>query len=329
MIRLISHTLISLVILFLIHACGSSEKQITDSYPALPTYKFSREINLDNQKLQPIRLSYYRDTLYVICNKLSDIILYTPTIEHARTIRLDKPSNTQPVSFIPTDSFIYICDYFNHRIVTYNHEGEFLQFFNKHPDGTTPLNPLSIDYYGGVLYVGDTKQKKILAISMTDAGVITEKGELILSIPSDSAESIGFPSAIMVTYDGRLLVGDAESGKIRAYTCDGGFIYAFDTVTTEKPFRPGGFALDNIKDPEVQDSSSFDPSGIRNMGRIHIADPNNGLIHMFSPLGRYLGSYGGENLTQPSDIAIDNKTRTIYISDPKTSKIHVFGFGDK
>ena len=47
---------------------------------------------------------------------------------------------------------------------------------------------------------------------MADAPGITETGELILTIPTSEEQELGFPSAVYVTEDGRLLVGDAATG---------------------------------------------------------------------------------------------------------------------
>jgi hypothetical protein len=152
-------------------------------------------------------------------------------------------------------------------------------------------------------------------------------GELILQIPSGSSAIIGFPASLMVTLEGRLFVGDSRNSVIKVFTCDGQYIYDFDRVPTQNPFSPMGFAIDNKIDPSMQDTSSFDPSGIREMGRIHVVDPNNRTVHMFNPVGKYVSSYKpDEKMVKPSDIAIDRKSRKIYIADPHAERIFIYQY---
>jgi hypothetical protein len=154
-------------------------------------------------------------------------------------------------------------------------------------------------------------------------------GELILQIPSGSSAIIGFPASLMVTFEGRLFVGDSRNSIIKVFTCDGQYIYDFDPIPAQNPFSPIGFAIDNKIDPSMQDSSSFDPSGIREMGRIHVVDPNNRTVHMFNPVGKYVSSYEPqEMMAKPSDIAIDRKSRKIYIADPHAERIFIYRYED-
>ncbi len=62
---------------------------------------------------------------------------------------------------------------------------------------------------------------------------------------------------------------------------------------------------DDVVDPAMQDSSSWDPSGIRRMGRFHVVDATNQRLHMFSSVGKYVSSYPGDSvLVRPAGIAI-------------------------
>jgi len=213
--------------------------------------------------------------------------------------------------------------------VIYDRGGKLRSSFGFLPDQVTRISPLAIDFYGGVLYAADIALRKVLAISMADAPGITEPGELILSIPHDTAVTLGFPSAVMVTPDGRLLVGDAENGLVRVFTCDGRAVYTFDTLSAERVPAPLAFAIDDIMDPALQDSSTFDPSGVRNLGRIHVVDGNNSVVHMFNPLGRFLSTYPADSmLVRPSDIAIDRQENRIYVADPRAKRILVFRYQD-
>jgi sugar lactone lactonase YvrE len=156
-----------------------------------------------------------------------------------------------------------------------------------------------------------------------------ERGELILQVPGDNGNTIGLPSAVFVTPDGRLLIGDAGQGRIRAFTCDGQEIYALNPVP-DKKIAPQGFALDNVADPGLKKPNGFDPSGVPNMGRIHVADGRHGVIHMFNPLGDYIDSYpDDEQIEAPSSIAIATDAERIFVADSPAKLIHVFTYGEK
>ncbi len=317
-----------LVVCAAVH-CDNRENTIIDRYSTVPKLERSVPIIDGGDTLRPARLQMVDDTLYVSYVGQTRLDLFTPELEKIRSIVLDKPESVHPTSFVVADSEIIVTDHAKRIVAAYDFDGGFLTSFGLLPDEATRLSPLVVTYYGGVAYVADIALRKVLAISMTDAPEITERGELILTIPPDSGQTVGFPSAICVTPDGRLLVGDAEDGLVRVFTCDGRPVYNFDSVFTDRPLAPQGFAIDDIIDPELQDTSSFDPSGIRYLGRIHVVDGNNAAVHLFSPLGRFIASYpsGGE-LVRPSGIAIDRARKKIYIADPVARRIFMYRYQD-
>lgn len=309
--------------------CENNQEAANSGYTDIPVLDTTFVLMEQGQLLRPVRLQLFNDTLFVTYRDKARIDLYTPDFKLLKTIPLDQPHPAFPVSLAVTDSMLIISDHSQHAIVLYDRQGKFIESYGSLPDSKTPLAPLALDYYGGVLYVSDMSSRKVLAISMADAAGITERGELILIMPHDTTDMVGFPSAIRITYDGRLLIGDAGKGQVLAFTCDGRFIYLFDSVDNNRLMAPTGFDSDNIIDPSVQDSSSFDPSGIRKMGRIHMTDANNAKIHMFSPLGRYLASYPVDStLQKPSDIAIDRKRKKIYVADPIGGRVLRYGYGE-
>jgi hypothetical protein len=280
------------------------------------------------ETLLPVRLKFLNDTLFVTYVGKPRIDLFTPDLNRITTLHLTDPEPVVPASFDLSDSSIFVVDHGKHVIVQYDRMGRYVTSFGTLPDGETQLSPLAANFYGGVLYVSDIGLKQVLAISMTDAGEITQQGELILQIPTDTTRKIGLPSSVFVTFDGRLLVADAAEGLIRVFTCDGNFIYDFDSIVTAMPMAPQGFALDHVIDSSMIDSSSFDPSGIRNSGRLHIVDSNNGRIHMFNILGRFVASYPSKKLMEkPSSIAIDTRRQNVYIADPGSGKLFLFNYG--
>lgn len=312
-----------LLILLIVIACENNN---------LPTYNtppiFEKEMGesyFDSLGLKPVRIIYYKDTLFLSYTSESRIDLFTINFEYIKTIELTDPEPVFPTNFVIADSLIVVADHTKGALIVYDRGGNFLESFGLLPDQQTRLSPFGLAFYGGVIYSGDAALRQIMAISYADAPGITEKGELILTFPQDSTKYLGFPSALYVTYDGRLLVGDAALGKILVFTCDGRFIYDFDSLDVFKNMAPHGITIDWLIDPSLQDTSSFDPSGIPAMGRFHITDGNNNVVHMFNPLGKYVGSYPDDNrLTKPSGIAYDTKRKLIYIADPGADRIFVY-----
>ncbi len=313
--------------LALLIACGV-RPDTDQEYSAAPKLISVYHTEGSAEELHPVRLQLVDDTLYVSYSNLPRLDLYNLTPEFVRSIALTEPEPVFPTSFFVTDSTIIVCDHSQGAVVLYDRAGEFITSYGTLPDTSKKLAPFSLTYYAGVLYVGDIALKKVLAISATDAPGITEPGELILSIPADTMAKLGFPSSLLVTPDGRLLVGDAQRAEILAFTCDGRFVYRFDEVPYGRRMAPQAFAIDDVNDPSMQDTTSFDPSGIDRMGRIHVVDANNRSVHMFNPVGKYIASYPDTTLlVKPSSIAIDRKRNRIYLADPPAKSIYIMRYG--
>jgi hypothetical protein len=82
-------------------------------------------------------------------------------------------------------------------------------------------------------------------------------------------------------------------------------------------------------DPSQHDENSVDPSGIRNQGRIHVADSANRKIHVYGALGNYLLSYPQPgSLTGPSDVAVHAASRRVFVADPGSGRIVIYRYED-
>lgn len=320
-------TILSLAAFLLAVACVDQSHDAAPPFERLPQLLGTHSLTHGDVAISPARIEIVGDTLFISSSQYPRIDKYDYDLNMIGSTALTYPKPVYPTDFKVTDSLLIVADHSNSLIVLYNRKGELVTSFGSMPNTSLPLSPFALDFYGGVAYVGDARLRLVLAVSMVDADGITEIGELILTIPADSVHSIGFPSAIMVTDDGRLLIGDALNGLTKVFTCDGRFVYTFDTVATANTIAPQGLAVDNVIDPSIQDSTSFDPSGVRFMGRIHIVDANNRQVHMFNPLGRYVASYTTPDSTgRPSDIAIDRQQRLIYVTDPVARRLFVYSY---
>lgn len=307
-----------------------ADKPLTDTERYLRAPQFVHEFVLTDggDTLAPVRVEIDTDSLFVSYRDLPRIDVYSLSGDLIRRIDLLDPEAVYPSSFVVLDSELVVVDHTRKVIVIYDRVGIFKHSFGLLPDHQTSLTPFAVTEYGGVLYVTDLSLRKVLAISNTDADGITERGELILSFPNDTARTLGFPSATYVTIDGRLLVGDAGDGDVEVFTCDGRHVYRFDDHTAAKRMAPQAFASDNLADPELLDSTTFDPSNIRLQGRVHVVDGNNAQIHLYSPLGRYVGSYPTDGrLEKPTGITVELWTRNVYITDPVKKRVFVYHYG--
>jgi sugar lactone lactonase YvrE len=232
-----------------------------------------------------------------------------------------------PSAFAVNDSQMVVCDHTRGAVVVYDREGAPVTSFGLLPDAQTRLSPLALAHFRGVAYVADMSLGQVLAISTASSTPTTEQGELILQIPSAGSEALGLPSAVSVTPDGRLLIGDATKGQVRVFTCDGQEVYVFDRVPGPEPMAPQGFAVDDIRDPGMMAEETFDPSKIRLMGRIHVADGRGAQVHMFNPRGEYVASYPEPGtLRGPSDVGISHSHRRVFVVDSPARRIHVFSY---
>lgn len=309
--------LILLVVMVSLAGC----REQADPYREPPRY----ETFIDLGDLEPSRLQVRGDTLYVAYNGLPRIDAYNFQLQRLSSLQLKAPEQILPTAFAITDTSIVVADHGRGVVAVFDRQGEYQNSFDTLPDGKTKLQPIALVAFQGTAYVADMASRRVLAISLNDVPNITEAGELILTIPPTGTPATGFPSALHVTPDGRLLIGDAAQSEVGVYACEGSRIYGFEPVPDLVRLAPQGFAYDRVVDVAKQNEGSFDPSGVRAQGRLHLVDGYNGKIHMFDPLGVYLGTYPTETrLAGPAGIAADASGDYLFIADPPTRRILVY-----
>lgn len=321
---LLKHLSIFILVAAICISCG--EKQKIDHYSKEPTLVKTK---LFENGDQPARIRNYHDTLYISFLNKPAIDIYDLELNFISSIPLTHLDSVYPTSFYVADSSIIVTEHTKNRVILYSIDGQVISSFGSMPDNFLKLFPFDVTVFRGVAYITDIMQKSVLAISLVNAEDITEMGELILSIPIDTTHNIQFPSAVTISNDGRLYVGDAGKGKIDVFTCTGNYVYQFDSISTPAKLAIQAFAYDNIIDLKLleKDKTSFDPSGIRNQGRLHALDANNRQVHVYNPIGEFIMSYPTDSLfISPSGIAIDILQRHIYITDPRASTIYTFSF---
>jgi hypothetical protein len=112
------------------------------------------------------------------------------------------------------------------------------------------------------------------------------------------------------------------------FACDGR--YAYSIPETPQPFlrAPHSIAFDNLPSPEllVEREREFDPSGLQLQGRIHVVDRDGHRVCAFDPRGRFVLSYGADDLALPNGIVIDQRRRLIVVSDTRACALVVFHY---
>ena len=298
-----------------------------DPYRTPPSFVFSEKFTEGGKNLEPSRLQVLGDTLFVAFNGIARLDAYNFDLELLRSIALVAPEPVLPTSFTITDTSIVICDHGKGIVAVFDRAGKYQTSFGTLPDNSTSLAPIALSAFKGVAYVADMEQGRVLAISLNNIENVTEQGELVLTIPPQNKERLGLPSAVLVTPDGRLLVGDALAGAVKVFTCDGRPIYDFELSPGFSSMTPQALTHDTLKDPSLAIENGWDPSGLPRQGRYHVVDGFNGVIHMYNPVGQYLGSYPeGAPLAGPAGIAADRKGGRIFVSDPLRGQILVYRF---
>lgn len=290
--------------------------------------------------LKPLSLSLYRNRLYVSYRGSSRVDVFSPKGEYIRSITLLE--ETQPRTISVGKEKIFVADKTG-EVRIFSTKGEFLNFYRFLPEKQAKIKALSVSFNKDQLYVADSGLPGVLVISeVTIYGpvekgepvVLTEEGELILTIPEKRFRprwvtkewDLENPSYALISPDGRVLVSDTVLDIVKVYTCTGMYAYSFEEIKDglEKPLS---MAYDGLLNPEYEEEEgSFDPSGIREHGRVHVVDKARNEVFVYTTTGNFLFSYGQNKLSSPNGIAVDTEHRLIFIADTGNQRITVWGY---
>lgn len=280
--------------------------------------------------LKPFALALNEGKLLVSYLSSDRIDEFSPKLELIRTLH---PLHDEPASITglaAEGDRIYAVDFKSGDLLFADYQtGKLVQAYGWLPGNRSRMKALGVSYYRNNLYVSDIASRKMLAIGALGQKDATEEGELIVSFPNGRPNEfeLGYPTWSMVTPDGRLLVSDAKSGEVKAFTCNGRSAHGFEREGEAKLQTPMGIALDDVPSPELQarTKGGFDPTHVNDLGRIHVVDATLANIKVFDVLGKYVLSYGKE-LKQPNGIAINPKKRLIFVSDAKLQAIALYKY---
>lgn len=280
--------------------------------------------------LRPFALALNEGKLLVSYLGTDRIDEFSGKLELLRTLHLLPDEKASITGLAAEGDRIYATDFSSGDLLFADYKtGKLIQSYGWQPDNKARMKALGVTFYKNNLYVSDIASRKMFAIGATTEKDAREEAELIASFPNGRAGEfeLGYPTWSKVTPDGRLLVSDAKSGEIKAFTCNGRSAHLFEKDGEAALKVPMGIDMDSIPSPALQARKAevFDPSGVPDQGRIHVVDAELARVKVFDPLGKYVLSYGRE-LSQPNGIVIDQKKRMIFISDTKLHAIAVYKY---
>ncbi len=298
----------------------------TTSYKQSPIYIGSFIVGESKISRHPRAITYWNNLLFVTFSNSDFVEVFDDQFKIVNSFNISDDKSSIITGITVDNNFIFIADSLNQEIRIYDHGGDIKHIFKWYPGSKQQIGCYGLFAKESVLYVTDPNQSNILAISLSDVPGFSEIGELLFTIEGEQQLLVS-PTAITVTSDGRILVGDKQKGGIKVYSCDGRFIYEFGNKGEDRTFEPNDFAFDQVQSTEFLNKmkSQFETSKISMQGRIHIVDSKIARIKVYDALGEYILTYGKE-LEQPYGIAIDQKRRRIIVSDSGIDALVVYKY---
>ncbi len=250
------------------------------------------------QRREPVWVYVYNDRVYVSYYGEDRVEFLTPEGKKAGDIltRITKAAG-RPEGMVQTGDRLLVADYHNGGIGLYTEKGRLVDAFYETPDKRR-IKPVGVTVRDRVFYITDVSTNGWFA-----AG---DDGVFLTEIKGDTSENrLEFPYGIVVSDDGRVIVTDPPGNRIKVFTCAGWTVG--DLPTAEVGMKnPQGIAIDGL-------------------GRIHVVDNGTGCVFVYDNKGRFMFTYS-EGLKNPSTVAVDHKTRVIYITDTGNGRISVWGY---
>ena len=243
----------------------------------------------------------------------------------------------------PADD-IWVADTGHDRIAEYSPSGRLVATFGKNLD--QPVG-IATDATGHV-WVADTGHDRVVEFSPVGRVLA------IFGSPGSGRGQLDQPVALAVTPFGDVWVADQGNNRVEQFSASGRYRTSFAVPA------PAGVALDTRGDVWVSSSAyapgnsvrEFSPAGhqlrsfgttqagyggpggiaVGSGGRIYVAQPDNGLVSVFSPAGRFYTEFGlqpgtgqaDEDLEFPQGLAV-TATGQIWVADSGHNRVVQFG----
>lgn len=248
------------------------------------------------------------DSIFVADTNNHRIQRFSPTGDlidfwgtYANIAEGDAPGGTlnQPWDVaVSSDGFVYVADTFNHRIVKFSHDGQFIKmigFFAEGEGANTLWGPrgIAVDPAGNVL-ITDTGNKRVVVYDR-DLNYITQFGGAGIE-----AGKFDEPVGIAISPDGKVAVADTWNRRVQIFQADkDGLVYLPVSEFTVEAWY--GQSLEN------KPYLTFSP-----YGTIVISDPEGGRLLEFTIEGEFVRGWqdlaiSSEMLSQPYGLDYDSK----------------------
>ncbi|MCF7823144.1 MAG: hypothetical protein K9N35_03140 [Candidatus Marinimicrobia bacterium] len=293
-----------------------------------PVYLGSLKLS-DDKNLRPFAFCSTDQYRFLSYHNKSLVDIFDTRFKFIKRLDLSHEGKGSITGITADHDHIYMTDSQIGDLRIYDLLGTLIQRIAWLPDHVSRLRPYGITLHDGVLYVTDRKLQQVMAINIMEKPGISEPGELIFSAPDLNGSDLDFfaPGYCIISPDGRLLVSTLHPANVRVFSCNGRDMGLLVKPESNALQSPQGMAFDNIPSPKflARADSVFDPSGIYQQGRLHIADSETGMIHVFDPSGTQILTYG-EELESPINLAIDNEKRLIMITDMASTELKFYKF---
>ncbi|MHC5112213.1 MAG: PKD domain-containing protein, partial [Planctomycetota bacterium] len=268
---------------------------------------------------EAVNHSYADDGVYSVSLTVTDNDGATASITHDLTVvnatplvsgRPPKPSlvlgaeqgYVGPMSVgTGTSGKVYVADSYNHRIVIYSGDGEFLGEWGTHGGGDGQFNiphGLAVAPNGNV-YVSDTLNNRIQWFS----GTGTYLGQW--------SSGFSIPYGVTVAPDGLVYVADTVNHRIQKFSANGDYLGQWGT-------RGSGNGQFTHPTYAVVDTG----------GNVYVSDTDNHRVQKFSSTGDYLGQWGTQGSAdgyfyRPYSLTI-GPAGSVFVADQTNNRIQRF-----
>jgi DNA-binding beta-propeller fold protein YncE len=233
-----------------------------------------------------------------VTSSLSKIIIWG--YQGSGNAELDKPND---VAVDPTGKYVYVVEYYNHRIQKFDSEGRFI---TKWKGNLSYPRGIAIDPEGKYIFVADTYNHRIQKFD--------SEGRFILALGSAGTGDGQFddPKGLAVDPYGNLYVADDDNHRIQKFDRQGGFI----TKWGSNGNLDGQFDKPN--------DVAVDPTG----KYVYVVEYYNHRIQKFDSEGRFITKWGSNGskegqLSYPKGIAVD-RSGYVYVADTDNHRIQKF-----
>ena len=261
----------------------------------IPVYVTAEPGELTNPKVQPLQnpagVKFYDGKIYVSLVEEGILVLGAPNMNLIGELKVNG------VNEVLVDTHhIYATDIHQHRLIKMNHNGLIVSTTgSKGKDWGLFDNPKGIKFSRErEIYVCDSSNHRIQVFNqnLDFLRIFGGKGE--------NNGCFNFPHDLDFDDDGNMYVVDQGNHRIQVLTPEGGFLHTIAGRAQEKLDNPVSIAI--------------------NRGLLYVTDSENRRISVFSTVGNFIASFGGDILTNPECITIDDNGY-IYVTDGRSKLI--------